>query len=436
LFLDIIQIENTTAAQRNIFKELQTLYTNISDAKTNSFIDHVSISSSSKKENYKEYSVTFYLLPHQILIFPEAWRNALSVDELEEYLVYDNSALNNWLFSNNYLIYYASNNSELENEFNEFINQQEQPSNGDIVRKYLSEPFFGITWTQEQKTLIESQSKFDLKKHCVLKLSFTFDFEVMDAFSRSSDVNTFFADVALLSINNNTWQKKEISMNIENLNYNLLASSTSKMNTAFAKVLDTRVELIYQESWVGKYFNFEAKIDEGIVFFWNKTSKEICNSKRFKIYIFIPKLTKAFFFPLTYWKALFGRQLNIWFLTDLISKIKHGFLTKPYPATCSLFYLSPYFFQLKTHYSVPSNYLNFKDFYQSNTEQSVLAMVDFNEEKNILEAVFSPVLNLPNSFFLTNNVLEIRFFDSQNTLIAVNDYSQIFVVLKIIYKTK
>jgi len=191
------------------------------------------------------------------------------------------------------------------------------------------------------------------------------------------------------------------------------------------------VETVYKDSWVSKYFNFETRREHGIIYFWNKSKKVISDSSRFIIYVYVPKDTKPYFFPLSLWKLYFGRQYSQFLKTDYISKIPHGFLSRPFPTSKSLYYESPFFLKVKMPYSVTTNYLNFKNFYVSNEKDTVLGMVDYNEDTSTFQPIFKPTITIPTSFLTTNNILEIRVYDTNENQILVSDYSQLFIILSI-----
>lgn len=193
--------------------------------------------------------------------------------------------------------------------------------------------------------------------------------------------------------------------------------------------MQNEAEAIYKDSWINKYYDYDVKIENGVIFFWDKVKKIICESKRFSIYIYIPEETKTYFFPLSYWKVVFGKNYNAFLRTDLISKVNHGFLVSSFPNAKSLYYQSPFFISLKTQNFQSSNFLTFNNFFKTNEESTMLAMIDFNEDKNSFETIFAPEVVLPNSFFNTNNVLEIKIFDSLNESVKILDYSQIFIIL-------
>lgn len=110
----------------------------------------------------------------------------------------------------------------------------------------------------------------------------------------------------------------------------------------------------------------------------------------------------------------------------------HGFQSHNAPGTKTYLFVPPYFIVYRTVGAV-NNYLSFKGFNQPNLEQSILAMVTFDEERNSIEPLFTPDLVLPYANVLSlNNFLEFRFYDSKGQQIIVSDTSQLFILLTLL----
>lgn len=199
--------------------------------------------------------------------------------------------------------------------------------------------------------------------------------------------------------------------------------------------MEARVESLYKNSWISKYYIFDVKVNNGFVFFHlnTKDRQEIVDQTRFTVFIYVPKLTKPFFFPYSHWKYLTGTSSNSFVECSLISNIPNAFPSKSYPSAKSLFYASPFFFYFKTSDNVKANYLSFNNFFKPNTENRILAMVDFNENSNNFEPVYFPEIILPYTKTPSlNNLLEFSLFDAKQKQITVLDYSQIFVVISVL----
>ncbi len=108
----------------------------------------------------------------------------------------------------------------------------------------------------------------------------------------------------------------------------------------------------------------------------------------------------------------------------------HGFKSKCFPASKSLFYTSPFFFKLKTPLPTTSNYLIYKDGFNPNVEDSILAMVTYNVENDNLVSEFSPQLTFNfNKNRILNTALEFILVDANNQQLQVEDNSYLFFSL-------
>jgi hypothetical protein len=199
----------------------------------------------------------------------------------------------------------------------------------------------------------------------------------------------------------------------------------------FAKAFESRIINLYKKSWIYKYYNFDVKSENGIVYFFDNIKKSVVDSVRFKIFVYIPKLSKPYFFSLADWKQVSPHSESV-LETSLISNIPHGFRTKSFPTSNPLYYKPPYFFVFRNSSSTPSNYFLFNSFLKTNIEDSILAMVNFNEDKNVLAPYYSPGITLPflNALSL-NRTLEFILVDSEKKQIAVNDFSQLYVTIEL-----
>jgi hypothetical protein len=99
--------------------------------------------------------------------------------------------------------------------------------------------------------------------------------------------------------------------------------------------------LIYKDSWVYRYYTLECSVENGIVYFHSSTKKVALNAYRYEIFVYIPKSSRSYFFPLSEWKILFPNAgFNI--KTDLISRVETGFRTLAFPSSKTLFYKPPF----------------------------------------------------------------------------------------------
>ena len=122
----------------------------------------------------------------------------------------------------------------------------------------------------------------------------------------------------------------------------------------YTSALEQGVVSIYKDSWPALYFNLDALCYDSTVYFVEKKKRARdvqslvpIDSNRFNIYVFVPQSSKAYFFPLSQWQEITAIQ-DAFVKTDIISKIPHGFKTKSFPTSNSLFYTTPYFLTFKS----------------------------------------------------------------------------------------
>jgi hypothetical protein len=200
------------------------------------------------------------------------------------------------------------------------------------------------------------------------------------------------------------------------------------------------VDSIYKKSWVSKYFNYSVKDENGIVSFYNSAKDRTVSegtTSRFSVWIKMNELTKLYFNTVEWWNANLPNNDNDnenekWIQVSKLSNFPHGFITNNAPGTKAHLYVPPFFVVYRTSWAT-TNFLAFKEFNQPNIEQSILAMLSFDEEQYKLNPLFTPHIILPYSNVLTlNNILEFKLIDSQDRHILVSDKSQLFILLTII----
>jgi hypothetical protein len=186
---------------------------------------------------------------------------------------------------------------------------------------------------------------------------------------------------------------------------------------------------LYESSWIYLYYNVSVDEQDGIVFFTDLVTKQILNSYRLNILLFIPEICKPYFETSENWSK-FGNEVLI--KTDLISKIPTGFKTQSVPATKSLYYTAPFFIKLNQSCNVVSNYLEFKGFFKPNVDKCILAMVSYNEFEEMFVADFSLTTKLSCAQTLSlNKNLEFILIDSNNKQVSIEDKSQLFISITI-----
>jgi len=219
-------------------------------------------------------------------------------------------------------------------------------------------------------------------------------------------------------------------MEFETVDFNWFASPHTEKNLQFAEALENRVANLYRDSWIHKYYKWNVKSENGIVMFFDRARNYPTESERIAVYLFIPEATRPYFFSKSEYKN-FAVDKNI--AISLISNIPYGFKSKCFPASKSLFYTAPFFIKLKTPLKTMSNYLLFKDAFKPNFEDSILAMISYNEDSDSFVAEFSPQLKftISQNFNFTNS-LEFYLVDANNQHMQVEDNSQLFFTLTVL----
>lgn len=102
MFLDIITCQNTNAAKKNVFKELNTLFVKKNNISPKNFLTKITAENKEQVEFVEEdaigrillksFEFNMTLLPHQIMIFPFQYSKNITSD-LDEYKILDNIQL-------------------------------------------------------------------------------------------------------------------------------------------------------------------------------------------------------------------------------------------------------------------------------------------------------------------------------------------------------
>jgi hypothetical protein len=170
--------------------------------------------------------------------------------------------------------------------------------------------------------------------------------------------------------------------------------------------------------------------EEGIIFFFDNSAKKCrFTSGRFNVVLNIPESTKLYFEPLEFWKNMPEK----WFTSDFLGDVTHGIQTNNAPGTKTVLFTPPYFFVIKIQ-AVTSNYFSFTGFQKPNSEDTILCMMQYDEERNSLIAEHSPEFLLPyNKELPLSEMLEFTLYDSKKQLVQVADESQLFIVLTLLH---
>lgn len=263
-----------------------------------------------------------------------------------------------------------------------------------------------------------------------------------------------FVEFGMLNRSDVAFQVLQSSLNIQHVHYNLFADHSFKVkahifstkknvqcvdnffqNSEFAQVLKANLSELTQRSWVCLYFNLEPRENESALALYNNKKKIFSKSDRFQIFIYMSDKVKYFFQPPNYWDNLPYRKIidqYFGYLTDDITTTIHGIPYNAYAYTSSPFYTAPYFILLKTNHAIEKNFLQFESFFNPNLEQSVLVLLNFDDETDKFVPKYTSGIVLPYSQTFLDNNLEFTLVDSQQKQVEVNDLSQLFVSLSVI----
>jgi hypothetical protein len=90
-FSDIISIENTPSAKRNIFRELNIQYNKLVHTRKEMFLSEIDTPQTTSNDKTFPFSVT--LLPHQIFLMPESYQSAVDRDFLSNFKIYSDAEI-------------------------------------------------------------------------------------------------------------------------------------------------------------------------------------------------------------------------------------------------------------------------------------------------------------------------------------------------------
>jgi hypothetical protein len=84
------------------------------------------------------------------------------------------------------------------------------------IKKFLC--LVGITWTPQQREIIETESPFNLTV-CKMSLNFKFLYECDDCFPRAENPNRW-VEIAIYSNPNQSFQAEPLSLTFDNVDFN------------------------------------------------------------------------------------------------------------------------------------------------------------------------------------------------------------------------
>lgn len=438
--LDIVSVKRDSKSKKNVLLEFDKLYTKHVNGKKGCLFSNMQITQA-VSEGY--VTVTITLLPHQILLMPESYRESvvdLNVDEQNlQFLDYESIQP---LLRNSSFVTLTSNDPELEESF---LEQKENSfvTNSNLISIYFNKRVCGIGWNLDKIENFTSIGKFDIDS-CKQNLMFTIDVTGVGSFPRIVQTNEsdadddddvepeydYYADFGILNLESNGFQTTTLPMNFDSVDYNWFAGGQSVINEEYTNALESRVEQMYRDSWICQYFDYEPKCEDGIVFFYNKIKKQKVDTFRFNVNEYIPANSRPYFLPKSEWAISSNEDGVVFCRTKLLSNEIHGFKVTPCYSTKSLFYTAPFFLVFRTSPSVKSNYLMFTNFLKPNSETTILAMLLYNETDDVFVPQFLPDIILPYLKNLSlNNVLEFKLYDADLNQVQIADSSQLFVTL-------
>jgi hypothetical protein len=445
--LDIVSIERTVRNQKNVFADLDKIYTKHVQGKKNCLMANFERKAVPKltEETAVLTSLSFNitLLPNQVWIFPQTYLPLFSnTSELNpDFYIYDDDAfLRNILNSAaNTKVTFSSNNKDLEKKFEEFSETTSILNNTYLINSFLEQPIAGIGWSEEVANILKSLPKFDINTF-KRNITFTSDNDLTIVFPREQRIQdgdtefvTNFADFAILSFETSNFEIKAVSMKLDSVDFNWYSGGQSQINDEYGSALESKVEKIYSNSWVCQYYDFSAQCEDRVVSFYNNVKKSLADTNRISVFVSIPENTIPYFLPKSEAKLFQLADNSIFIETSALSNVKHGFKTSSYPSSKSLFYNSPFFIVFRAPPSVTSNYFMFKSFTKPNSENCILSMLIYDDSESGFVSQFSPGITLPYLQSLSlNNMLEFYLFDSEKKQVQLSDFSQLFISMKIV----
>lgn len=201
-------------------------------------------------------------------------------------------------------------------------------------------------------------------------------------------------------------------------------------NKDFQEELEKRVERIYRKSFIFEYYNLNLDKENKVVYFVDKDKKPIYDN-RFQVFVLIPKQSKTYFMPQSEWQKIDESNGDVYIPVSLLSNIYNGFATSSYQTSKSLYYESPFFLVMRSPFKADPNFLRFTDFLKPNSEETLVAMLEFDEIGNKMKLLFSPKITFTfHDMISLNHTLEFVFVDSQRKKISCNDNSKLYLELK------
>jgi hypothetical protein len=226
--------------------------------------------------------------------------------------------------------------------------------------------------------------------------------------------------------NNTGWETFPCRMNIDNHNWAL-----NTKNEEYNQSIENIINIAYTKSFCYKMYHVDVRSDNGVVFFYNLSKRQIHRTERFTVFSQIPENTKTFFRPIEYWDELFGPEWPEWFKSQQISGLQNGTLSNNTSTTNTPLYTPPFSVTFRAQ-GIEQNFMRFNRFYKANVEETILTMMAFDPLTNTLQPFFDPYLFIPYKDNIFNQDLEFKILDSNKRHVTISDNSQLFIILTLL----
>lgn len=201
--------------------------------------------------------------------------------------------------------------------------------------------------------------------------------------------------------------------------------------------MEFRVSQLYLDSWIYEYYNCDVQIDHGIVTFIHSASKQTLVTSRFRVVLNIPVTSRQYFMNDADWIKTFNNEIPFWTEPHIFSFVNNGFPCVSTPGNKALVYKPPFFIAYHNRQHLQSNFLAFNNELKSNIEDSVICMLTYNDEQNILIPIYQPEFSLTfqkNEHLSShlNTHLEFIIYDSNKKSVLVSDNSVLYFVVTLL----
>lgn len=289
----------------------------------------------------------------------------------------------------------------------------------------------GIGWTKEQITQLQA-NEIDLDQ---LAINLQFRVKSEDLFNinlieeRRKPVLGFY--LLLLTVPNTIgWETFKCPMTFDHVFFNWITTTyNDKHNEEYQSSLEAAISSIYQKSFIHKYYNNDVRVDNGIVYFFNNSKRQIMKNERVSVFLKIPDKSKEYFKHPNFWETNFGPESSDWIPTEKLSQVPNGTLSHNFPSTKSHKYTPPFSISFRSQ-GIDHNYFSFNSFNSPNLEENILTMLMYDNDTNALVPFFDPYLVIPyHDQLALNQTLEFKVLDSLKHQVLISDNSQLFVIL-------